>query len=126
MKITKYTELEWNFNESENVNIGFTKKLSFKGFNIVHAKIQPKQELKMHYHERNGGDELFCFHKGGHFKIKTKESEEEINTKEPVYISFEDKEPHSIENLSNEELEFQAVYSPPFKPGEVKKYEISR
>jgi len=35
-------------------------------------------------------------------------------------FAFEDKEAHAIENLSEEELEFQAIYSPPFKPGEVK------
>lgn len=120
MQIVKSNELEWNFNQSENVNIGYIKKLSFKGFDIVHAKIKPKEELKMHYHERNGGDELFCFFKGGHFKVKTKETEKEFNTKEPIYISFLDKESHAIENLSKEELEFQAIYSPPFKPGEVK------
>jgi len=120
MQIVNYEELGWNFNESENVNIGYTPKLSFKGFDIVHAKVKPKEELKMHYHDREGGDELFCFYKGGYFKIKTKETEKEFNTKKPVYVSFSDGEAHAIKNLSDLELEFQAVYSPPFKPGEVK------
>jgi len=74
----------------------------------------------MHYHERMGGDELFCFYRGGHFIIKTKDSEKEINSKSVVYVSFEDGETHAIKNLADKELEFQAIYSPPFKPGEVK------
>jgi oxalate decarboxylase/phosphoglucose isomerase-like protein (cupin superfamily) len=87
---------------------------------VVHAKIRSNEELKMHYHERHGGDELFCFYKGGHFKIRTKEKEVEFNTTFPVYVSFKDGEAHAIVNLSNNELEFQAIYSPPFCPGEVK------
>jgi mannose-6-phosphate isomerase-like protein (cupin superfamily) len=120
MKITTYNEFGWNFNKSENVDIGYTKKLTYKGFDLIHAKVKPKEELKMHYHDRNGGDELFCFYKGGHFKIKTKSEEKEFNTSEPVYVSFSDSEAHAVENLSDEILEFQAVYSPCFVPGEVK------
>ena len=79
MKIVEYKEMGWSFNESENVNIGWTERLSYNGFDIVHAKVKPKEELKMHYHDRKGGDELFCFYNGGHFKIKTKDSEKEYN-----------------------------------------------
>jgi len=120
MKIIVYEDMQWNFNNSENVGIGWTEKSEFKGVDFVHAKIKPKEELKLHYHERDGGDEIFCFYNGGHFKIKTKEGEKEINTEKPFYVAFDDKEAHAIENLSDEELEFQAIYSPPFKPGEVK------
>lgn len=120
MKIIEYNEIGWNFNSSENVNIGWTEKFEFKLVDLVHAKIKPGEELKMHYHKRDGGDEIFCFYKGGHFKIKTKKWDKEFNLKKPLYVSFEDGEAHAIENLSSEELEFQAIYSPPFKPGEVK------
>jgi mannose-6-phosphate isomerase-like protein (cupin superfamily) len=120
MEIIQYNEIGWNFNSSENVNIGWSEKFEFKGMDLVHAKIKPKEELKMHYHERKGGDEIFCFYKGGHFKIKTKSEEKEFNTNEPLYVAFKDGEAHAVENLSDEELEFQAIYSPVFKPGEVK------
>jgi mannose-6-phosphate isomerase-like protein (cupin superfamily) len=120
MRIIKINELSWNFNDSENVDIGWDEKFEFKGMDIVHAKIKPKEELKMHYHERKGGDEIFCFFRGGHFLIKTSKEAKEVNTEDPIYVCFEDREPHAIENLSEKELEFQAFYSPPFKPGEVK------
>lgn len=120
MKIIDSEDLKWNFNKSENVFIGWDEKFEFKNFDLVHAKINPKEQLKMHYHDRKGGDEVFCFFKGGHFKIKIAEKEEEVSTSKPFYVYFSDKEKHSIENLSEEELEFQAIYSPPFKPGEVK------
>jgi mannose-6-phosphate isomerase-like protein (cupin superfamily) len=120
MKVIKDSDLNWSFNESENVNIGFVKDLAFSGFDIIHARISPKQSLKMHYHDRRGGDEVFCFFKGGYFKIITKYSEREFRTKKPVYVSFSDGEAHSVENLSEDVLEFQAFYAPPFEPGEVK------
>jgi mannose-6-phosphate isomerase-like protein (cupin superfamily) len=120
MKIIASEDLIWNFNESENVDIGWDERVEFNHFDLVHAKIKPKEELKMHYHERNGGDEVFCFFKGGHFKIKTPNQEKEINTSQPLYVHFSDREKHAIENLSEKELEFQAIYSPSFKPGEVK------
>lgn len=120
MKIIKYDEIVWNFNNSENVNIGWNEKFEFKAVDLVHARVKPKETLKMHYHERNGGDEIFCFYQGGHFKIITKDKEKEFNIKDPLYVSFNDGEPHAIENLGERELEFQAIYSPPFKPGEVK------
>lgn len=120
MEKVEYDEIPWSFNNSENVHIGFSPKLVFNGFDVCHAKLSPKQTLKMHYHERNGGDEIFCFFNGGHFRLLTLNNDEIINTEKPVYISFKDKEAHSVENLSDEDLEFQLIYSPPFKDGEVK------
>lgn len=120
VKIIKYSELKWNHLEKENAVVGFNPRLVFKKFDVIHAKLKPKEKLNMHYHERGeNGQEVFCFYNGGQFKLLLKDLEKEFDTKDPVYINFENNEIHGIENLSYKTLEFQVWCSPPFKPGEV-------
>jgi hypothetical protein len=119
-KIIKYNELEWNNLEKENVTVGFNPKMVFEHFDVIHAKIKPKETLKKHFHQRGeNGQEVFCFYNGGNFKLLLEDSEKEFDTKEPIYINFSNKEIHGIENLSYKTLEFQVWCSPPFKPDEV-------
>ncbi len=121
MKIINNADIPWSFNKRENVHIGWSKDFEYKGFDIAHAKLNPKEPLKMHYHERkDNGDEVFFFFKGGNIKIKTDNEEKEINSNDPFYVSFDNKEPHEVLNVSDEELEFLLIYSPPFDPNEVK------
>lgn len=121
MKIIKSDEIKWDLNKEENVYIGFTDKLVFNNdFDIVHAKLEPGQELKKHYHNRpNQGHELFFLFNGGHFILKTKDKEKEIDTEKPIYIYFANKDIHGLKNISDKELEFQLICVPNFKPGEV-------
>ena len=120
MKKIEYKELSWNLNP-ENVSIGFNEKMIFGSrFDVAHAVIAPKESLKKHFHERGeDGQEVFCFYKGGHFRIGLKDSEEVVDTKKPVYVNFSNHEVHGITNLSDKKLEFQVWCSPPFKKDEV-------
>jgi len=60
MKIINNIDIPRTFNKRENVNIGWTEQFEFKGFDIAHAKLNPKEPLKMHFHNRkDNGDELF-------------------------------------------------------------------
>ncbi|MFH1209825.1 MAG: hypothetical protein V1663_03480 [archaeon] len=122
MEVIKYEELKWNFLEKENVEVGFIDKLIFNNrFDVIHARIKPNERLNKHFHNRpDNGEEIFCFFKGGHFKLLSEKEEREFNTKNVLFIHFNSKEIHGVQNLSNKALEFQVWCSPPFKPGEVK------
>ena len=53
MKIIKSSDLNWILNKKEDVWIGLNSKLEPDNrLGISHAKLEPNQELKTHYHNR--------------------------------------------------------------------------
>lgn len=121
MKIIKDVNLDWHLNEEENVSLGVNHGLLLNRLDIVHARLEPGENLKKHSHERpNGGQEIFFFYKGGNFVLQTDRGTITFDEKESFYLCFDSGESHGIANISGKSLEFQAIYSPPFKEGEVK------
>ncbi len=110
-------ENSWFFVEEENVYI---KKL-YKDENVemILAKIPAKDEMKTHVHERpDNGTENYIFQNGGHFVLLPENKTYE--TEKAFELVFKSGEPHGIKNLSDKDLIFIAVYTPPFKEGESK------
>lgn len=127
MKISNSKDFIWKFNKEENVFVGINPDLCSKELGIYHIRIKPKEELRKHYHERpNNGKEIFFFYKGGHFLLEINGKTYEHNSTEPLYLCLESGEIHGIKNLSNDVLEFQAVYCPDFEEGEVRGEIVNR
>ncbi|MBN2065997.1 MAG: hypothetical protein JW771_04215, partial [Candidatus Thermoplasmatota archaeon] len=61
----------------------------------------------------------YFFYKGAHCIITADGQSKEFDTPEPFYWLIKNREKHKIENLSDEVLEFQAIYAPGFVMGEV-------
>ncbi len=117
MRVIEVKNLDFIKLEKENCLLSLLDKSSH--YDVMIAKIAPKETLTMHKHNRpDNGDEIFVFFEGGQFKVLTDEEIEEFNVRHPVFIRFESKEPHSVVNLSDEELRFFGFYVPPFQTGE--------
>ncbi|MCK4808315.1 MAG: hypothetical protein KAS90_01710 [Candidatus Aenigmarchaeota archaeon] len=128
--ITEFKDIEWELNKEENVWIGYNPNLELNKMGYIYAKLEPKQELKMHYHERpEKGDEAFIFYQPGTILLKTLEEEQikekkiQITEDNHLNISFKNNEPHGIKNIGKEPIIFLALYAPAFVPGEVKHIE---
>lgn len=118
MKVQTMQNLEFTTLERENLSICMVDKT--ENYDVVLAKIQPKQTMRLHRHKRpKNGDEIFLFHKGGFFRVRTDREVREFHTTDPILLRFMSSEPHSVINLSDDELHFFAFYMPPFKEGEV-------
>jgi len=121
MKIIKSSDLNWILNKEEDVWIGLNSKLEPDSrLGISHAKLEPNQELKTHYHNRpDNGHEVFFFYQNGKIILKTKQGEKEIEINEPIYLMFKTREEHGIKNIGQKPIEFQLIYVPKFQEGEV-------
>ncbi len=125
--IKELKDIEWELNEEEDIWIGYSPDLEYTHMGFIYAKLEPRQELKPHYHKRpEDGDEIFIFYQKGHILLKTvedgeiKEKEYIIEEDNPISIAFKNKEPHGIKNIGEEPIIFLALYAPAFVPGEVK------
>ena len=128
--ITEFKDIEWELNKEENVWIGYHPNLELSKMDYIYAKLDPNQELKMHYHERpEKGDEAFIFYQPGTILLKTlkeeqiKEKKIQITEDSPLNISFKNNEPHGIKNIGKEPIIFLALYAPAFVPDEIKHIE---
>ncbi len=121
MKIIKPESIDWMFVEQENVDVRLFPVEWDKKLSIIHARIKPGQTAAEHFHERaEDGHEVYFFYRGGHFRYKVGGKEGEYNSSEPVYLFIQNKEKHTITNLADKVLEFQAIYAPRFEMGEAK------
>jgi len=109
-----------NFTKLEKENCLLCLLDKTEHYDVMIAKIEPRQTLTMHRHNRpKNGDEVFVFFKGGDFKVLSDKETKEFHVTHPVIIRFKSGEPHSVVNLSDKELEFFGFYIPPFQSGEV-------
>ena len=125
--ITELKDIKWELSKDDNVWVGYDPGLELSKMGYIFAKLEPGQELKIHYHERpEEGNEVFIFYQSGTILLKTLEKgqikEEKIQIIEgnPLNISFKDREPHGIINIGKEDIIFLAIYAPAFVPGEIK------
>lgn len=121
MQIIQSGNIEWLVAEKENIEVGLFPREWDGKVSIIHARIKPQQTMTEHHHERpQEGHEIYFFYEGGHFKYKIGSQEGEYNSQKPVYVFIANKEPHSITNLGDKVLEFQALYAPKFEMDEVR------
>lgn len=128
MKFVENSELIWNYSEKHDMYAGVNCDLpSNLSADIIFAKVESGHTLAKHYHERpldvdgkDVGYESFFFFKGGHIKVIGKGFEKEINSNEPFTLTFysHEQEMHGIENLGNNDVEFQVLCAPKFDSSE--------
>ncbi len=122
MKLAKFEDLKWEYDEEANFHIGLHKNLpDNKNADIVYGKIDPHQSLKTHYHERpdNTGYICFYFFNGGNIRVALPDSTDEvINSNKPFHFTFEHMEKHGVENLANEPIIFEVLSAPKYIEGE--------
>lgn len=121
MKTIEPEGIEWFFADQENIHVRVFPMDWDKKLSIIHAKIEAGQTMTDHHHERaDTGHEIYFFYKGGHFKYRIGGKEGEYNDSKPMYLFIENKEKHTITNLDDKVLEFQAIYTPRFEMDEVR------
>lgn len=120
MIIVEVTNLKFTENAAENISLAPLDKS--ERYDVVLARVRPKETLRLHKHVRpDNGDEIFLFHKGGTFDVRSDGMNQTVQTENPVLIRFPSGEPHSIINRADSFLEFFAFYIPPFEVGEVQR-----
>jgi len=118
LRVIEVKDLDFMKLEKENCLLSLLDKSNH--YDVMIAKVAPKETLTMHKHDRpNNGDEVFIFFDGGDFKVLTNKETREFHVRHPVFVRFASKEPHSVVNLSDKELKFFGFYVPPFQTGEV-------
>ena len=121
MKIITPENIEWIEAKPENIKIGLFPIEWDEKISIIHARIKPGEIMTEHYHERpQQGHEIYFFYKGGKFRITSNGQTKDFDTQEPFYWTIKNGEKHKIENLGDNILEFQAIYTPKFEMDEVK------
>lgn len=128
MKFVSHSELNWNYSEKHDMYAGVNSDLpSNLSADIIFAKIKCGHTLAKHYHKRpldvdgkDTGYESFFFYNGGHIVVLGKDSEKEINSKEPFTLTFfsHEEETHGIKNIGENDVEFQVLCAPKFDSSE--------
>jgi len=119
-----YTDLEevtWSYSGELNVSIGTSDHLPCSDLaDVVYAKLEPGQTLRLHRHERSGdGYEAFFFFQGASVRvILDNKKYREICNDKPFHLTFHDNEAHGISNLGESTVLFEILCTPRHVPGE--------
>jgi hypothetical protein len=119
-----YTDLEqviWSYSNELDVTIGTNDHLPCNDLaDVVYAKLEPGQTLRLHRHERlRDGYEAFFFFQGASIRvILDNEEHREICNDEPFHLTFYGDEAHGVSNLAETPVLFEVLCTPRHVPGE--------
>jgi hypothetical protein len=114
-------EVTWSYSYELDVSIGINDHLPCNDLaDVVYAKLDPGQTLRVHRHERSeDGYEAFFFFQGGSIRvIFDNEESREIHNDEPFHLTFHGDEAHGVTNLAENPVLFEVLCTPRHVPGE--------